>query len=106
MWGTLSGGGFRLNIYDLRQDGIKQRHALRRDRHAVAIAPDKAKLRDLVDRVDVEQIVRGYPCPVGQSAKANPLGQSQTHQQAFGRARCRIETIFAADAVSITFNSG
>jgi hypothetical protein len=106
MWGTLSGSGFRLNIYYLRQDGIKQRHALRRHRHAVAIATDKAKLRDLVDSVDIEQIVGSDARPLRQAAKANPLGQSQTHEQAFCGARCRIETIFAADAMSVTFNSG
>lgn len=76
----LSGGGIRLNIYYLRQDGIKQRHALRRHRHMVAIATDKAKLCDLVDRMDVEQIICGNACPFGQAVKANPLSQPQPHQ--------------------------
>ena len=54
----LSGGSICLNRYYLRQDRIQQRHALRRDREAVAVAGDEAKARDFVDSREIQHLVR------------------------------------------------
>ena len=53
----LSGGSIRLNRYYLRKDRIQQRHALRRDRDAVAVAGDEAKARDLVHRSEIQHFI-------------------------------------------------
>jgi uncharacterized protein YdaU (DUF1376 family) len=83
----LSGCDIRLNIYYLRQDGIKQWHALRCDCDMISNAHDKAKLRDFVDCIDVEQVGGSDARALRQAAKVNPFRQPQSHQQAFGGAR-------------------
>jgi hypothetical protein len=61
---TLSGGGFRLNLYYLRQYGIEQWHALRRNGDMGVIVGDEAKLRYFAHGIHMQQVGSGDTRPL------------------------------------------